>query len=201
MEVPAGVPGLNRSRTSRSDPSGLCRAETFWNSFGSDLSIAVPQSVPAFLPTRGSVGPRSSGEVRSEPWHTCGYGQGRARWCERAGPWIYTAAIGDEIVLVPLKAALERNCAGCSLSPLAPCGSLRRASPRRAWGLSLSRAVERGWGEEGYQHGGPVDSHWQCWGRGGKMAGRTSRRTPSQGSGAWRWDRRQVAGSRGRQPQ
>ena len=41
--------------------------EAFWNSFSCDHSIAVPQSVPAFLPSRVSVGPRSSGEVCSEP--------------------------------------------------------------------------------------------------------------------------------------
>jgi len=49
--------------TSRNDPSGLSWAETFWNSFGCDHSIAVLQSVPAFLLNQASVGPRSSGEV------------------------------------------------------------------------------------------------------------------------------------------
>ena len=49
--------------TSQNDPSGLGRAEAFWNSFSRDHSIAVLQSVPAFLLSQASVGPRSSGEV------------------------------------------------------------------------------------------------------------------------------------------
>jgi hypothetical protein len=49
--------------TSQNDPSGLGRAEAFWNSFSCDPSIAVLQSVPAFLLNQASVGPRSSGEV------------------------------------------------------------------------------------------------------------------------------------------
>jgi hypothetical protein len=35
------------------------RAEPFWNSFSCDLTIAGLQSVPAFLPRRVSLGPRS----------------------------------------------------------------------------------------------------------------------------------------------
>jgi hypothetical protein len=34
--------------TSRNDPHGLGRVETFWNSLSCDLSIAALQSVPAF---------------------------------------------------------------------------------------------------------------------------------------------------------
>jgi hypothetical protein len=49
--------------TSQNGPSGLGRAEAFWNSFSCDPSIAVLQSVPAFLLSQSSVGPRSSGEV------------------------------------------------------------------------------------------------------------------------------------------
>jgi hypothetical protein len=51
----------------RSDPSGLRRVETFWNSFSRGLTTAGLQSVPAFLLASASVGPRSSGKVRSEP--------------------------------------------------------------------------------------------------------------------------------------
>jgi hypothetical protein len=53
--------------TSQNDPSGLGRVETFWNSFSCDLAIAVLQSVPAFLRSQSSVGPRSSGEVARQP--------------------------------------------------------------------------------------------------------------------------------------
>ena len=49
--------------TSRNDPHGLGRVEAFWNSLSCDLSIAVLQSVPVFLLSQTSVGPRSSGEV------------------------------------------------------------------------------------------------------------------------------------------
>jgi hypothetical protein len=52
-----------RLLTSQNGPSGLGRTEAFWNSFSCDPSIAVLQSVPAFLLSRASVGPRSSGEV------------------------------------------------------------------------------------------------------------------------------------------
>jgi len=55
--------------TSRNDPSGLGRVEAFWNSFSRDPSIAVLQSVPAFLLRQASVGPRSSGEVARQ--HVC----------------------------------------------------------------------------------------------------------------------------------
>lgn len=41
FERTSGVPGLNRFRTSRSDPSGLCWAEAFWNSCSRDHLIAV----------------------------------------------------------------------------------------------------------------------------------------------------------------
>ena len=51
----------------RSDPSGLRRVETFWNSFSHGHTTAVLQSVPAFPLTSASVGPRSSSKVRSEP--------------------------------------------------------------------------------------------------------------------------------------
>jgi len=44
-------------------PFRACRVEAFWNSFSCDPSIAVLQSVPAFLLSQASVGPRSSGEV------------------------------------------------------------------------------------------------------------------------------------------
>jgi hypothetical protein len=49
--------------TSQNDPSGLGRVEAFWNSFSCDHSIAALQSVPAFLLSQASVGPRSSGEI------------------------------------------------------------------------------------------------------------------------------------------
>lgn len=49
--------------TSQNGPSGLARAEAFWNSLSCDHSIAVLQSVPAFLLSQASVGPRSSDEV------------------------------------------------------------------------------------------------------------------------------------------
>jgi hypothetical protein len=52
-----------RSCTSHRDPSGLPRAETFWNSRGRDLAITVPWSVPAFPLAEASVGPRASGNV------------------------------------------------------------------------------------------------------------------------------------------
>ena len=52
--------------TSQNDPSGLGRAEAFWNSFSCDPLIAVLQSVPAFLLSQASVGPRSSGEVAQQ---------------------------------------------------------------------------------------------------------------------------------------
>ena len=58
---------LNRSRTSWSDPFGRVPVEPFWNSFRRDLAVARLQSVPAFLPRHASTGPRSSGDVRSEP--------------------------------------------------------------------------------------------------------------------------------------
>jgi hypothetical protein len=48
---------------SRNGTHGLGRAEAFWNSFSCDPSIAVLQSVPAFLLSQASVGPRSCGEV------------------------------------------------------------------------------------------------------------------------------------------
>ena len=57
----AGTPLL--LPTSQNDPSGLGRVEAFWNSFSCDLEIAELQSVPAFLLSQASVGPRSSGEV------------------------------------------------------------------------------------------------------------------------------------------
>jgi hypothetical protein len=60
----AGMPPL--LPTSQNDPSGLGRVETFWNSFSCDRSIAVLQSVPAFLLSQASVGPRSSGEVAQQ---------------------------------------------------------------------------------------------------------------------------------------
>src|SRR5882762_10024283 len=51
-----GCVGLLRFRASRSGPSGLGRAEPFWNSFSCDLTIAGLQSVPAFLLGQASVG-------------------------------------------------------------------------------------------------------------------------------------------------
>ena len=41
--------------------------ETFWNSFSRGLVITLLQSVPAFPLAETSLGPRSSGKVRSEP--------------------------------------------------------------------------------------------------------------------------------------
>jgi|SRR5438034_6739505 len=70
------------------------------------------------FPAKARWVPRSSGEVRSEPWHTCSYGQGPGRWCERANHWIYTPPTWEKEVRVPLEATLERNCAEASLSPL-----------------------------------------------------------------------------------
>ena len=55
-----------------SDPSGLQRVETFWNSFSRGHTTAVLQSVPAFPLTSASVGPRSFGKVRSEPRQAAG---------------------------------------------------------------------------------------------------------------------------------
>jgi hypothetical protein len=48
--------GRPRLRASRSGPSGLGRAEPFWNSFSCDLTIAGLQSSPAFLLGQASVG-------------------------------------------------------------------------------------------------------------------------------------------------
>src|SRR5207249_11453883 len=42
---------------------GLGRVEAFWNSFTCDSLIAALQSVPAFLFSQATVGPRPSGEV------------------------------------------------------------------------------------------------------------------------------------------
>jgi len=64
--------------TSRNDPSGLGRVETFWNSVSCDRSIAVLQSVPAFLLSQASVGPRSSGEVARQ--HASGRRRGVIRF-------------------------------------------------------------------------------------------------------------------------
>ncbi len=44
-----------RSRTSQSDPLGLRRAETFWNSRSHGLATVVPWSVPAFCPRSASA--------------------------------------------------------------------------------------------------------------------------------------------------
>ena len=55
-ETGAGSVGQLRFRASRSGPSGLSRAETFWNSFSCDLTIAGLQSVPAFLLGQASAG-------------------------------------------------------------------------------------------------------------------------------------------------
>jgi len=49
--------------TSRNGTHGFGWAEPLWNSYSCDPSIAVLQSVPAFLLSQASVGPRSSGEV------------------------------------------------------------------------------------------------------------------------------------------
>ncbi|MCD6057750.1 MAG: hypothetical protein K0Q89_1280 [Thermomicrobiales bacterium] len=57
----AGMPPL--LPTSQNHPSELGQLEAFWNSFSCDPSIAVLQSVPAFLLSQASMGPRSSGEV------------------------------------------------------------------------------------------------------------------------------------------
>src|SRR5438105_15313790 len=62
-----GLPGLSHSLAFRSDPSGLRRAEAFWNSFSRGFPTAELQSVPAFPLAEASVGPRSFGKVRSEP--------------------------------------------------------------------------------------------------------------------------------------
>jgi hypothetical protein len=44
------------SQTSRSDPLGRRRVETFWNFHGHGLATLVPWSVPAFLPRSASAG-------------------------------------------------------------------------------------------------------------------------------------------------
>ena len=49
--------------TSRNGPSGLGRAEAFWNSFSCDPSIAVASVSSSFPLSQASMGPRSSGEV------------------------------------------------------------------------------------------------------------------------------------------
>jgi hypothetical protein len=54
MKRASGCPRL-RSPTSRSDPSGLCLAETIWNSRSHGLTTVVPWSVPAFLPDNASA--------------------------------------------------------------------------------------------------------------------------------------------------
>jgi hypothetical protein len=66
--------------TSQNDPSGLGRTEAFWNSFSCDPSIAVLQSVPAFLLSQASVGPRSSGEVARQRASA----RSGCRWAEKA---------------------------------------------------------------------------------------------------------------------
>ena len=62
-------------RTSRRDPSGLCRAECFLNSLCHDLAIVVLRPVPAFLPYKVSVGPRASGDVVLSLRHIAGNGE------------------------------------------------------------------------------------------------------------------------------
>ena len=59
-----------RSRTSRSDPSGLCRAEAFGNSFASGLPPWSFSQFPLSFPAEARWVPRSSGEVRSGPGRT-----------------------------------------------------------------------------------------------------------------------------------
>ena len=49
--------------TSRNGTHGFGWAEPLWNSYSCDPSIAVLQSVPAFLLSQASLGPRSSDEV------------------------------------------------------------------------------------------------------------------------------------------
>ena len=56
VKTGAGCAGRLRFHASRSGPSGLGRAEPFWNSFSCDLTIAGLQSVPAFLLGQASVG-------------------------------------------------------------------------------------------------------------------------------------------------
>jgi len=64
--------------TSQNDPFGLGRVEAFWNSFSCDRSIAALPSVPAFLLSQASVGPRSSGEVARQ--HASGRRRGVIRF-------------------------------------------------------------------------------------------------------------------------
>ena len=59
--------GLSRFNASQSDPHGLSREEAFWNSLGHGPTTVEPWSVPAFLPGKASVGPRSFGEVALSP--------------------------------------------------------------------------------------------------------------------------------------
>jgi hypothetical protein len=49
--------------TSQNGPSGLGRVEAFWNSFSCDPSIAVLQSVPAFLLQTPGGDPAASAQV------------------------------------------------------------------------------------------------------------------------------------------
>lgn len=65
-----GVPGLSCSHASRSDPSGLCWVETFWNSFGCGLRPQCLSQFQPFIPTESRWVPAPSDNVRSEPWHT-----------------------------------------------------------------------------------------------------------------------------------
>jgi hypothetical protein len=74
--------------TSQNDPSGLGRVEAFWNSFSCDRSIAVLQSVPAFLLSQTSVGPRSSGEIARQ------HGSGRKRGVIRSGTFYWPPNAG-----------------------------------------------------------------------------------------------------------
>ena len=56
MQGIGGTDALGFARgTSRSDPSGLYWAETFWNSRSHGLETVVLWSVPAFLPSNASV--------------------------------------------------------------------------------------------------------------------------------------------------
>jgi len=59
--------GLSRFNASQSYPHGLSRAETFWNSRGHSFTTVAPWSVPAFLPGKASVGPRSFGDGALSP--------------------------------------------------------------------------------------------------------------------------------------
>ena len=96
-------PGATLPGSARRKPSGILSAAILRSQCLSQFQLSFPAE-----PRRV---PRSSGEVRAEPWYTCSYRQGHARWCDRAAHWTYMSATWGKGVRVPLEAVLERNCA------------------------------------------------------------------------------------------